>query len=122
MDYLIAFITGGLTCALVQILMDRTKLQPGHVMVLLVVTGSILSFLGIYGPWKEFAGGGASVPLLGFGHMLFEGVKKSVDENGFLGLFKGGFTASSVGISAALLFGYVASLIFKPAIKTAGEK
>lgn len=122
MEYLIAFITGGLTCALVQILMDRTKLQPGHVMVLLVVTGSVLSFFGIYAPWKEFAGGGASVPLLGFGHMLFEGVKKGVDESGFLGIFKGGFTASAVGISAALIFGYLGSVVFKPRIKTAGEK
>lgn len=122
MDYLIAFVTGGITCALVQILMDRTKLQPGHVMVLLVITGSVLSFLGIYGPWKEFAGGGASVPLLGFGHMLFDGVKKAVDESGFLGVFKGGFTASAVGIDAALIFGYLASVVFKPRIKTAGEK
>ena len=75
MDYLIAFLAGGGTCALVQILMDRTKLQPGHVMVLLVVSGTVLSFLGIYGPWKEFAGAGATVPLLGFGHTLFDGVK-----------------------------------------------
>ncbi len=122
MDYIIAFLAGGITCALVQILMDRTKLQPGHVMVLLVVTGAILSFLGIYGPWKEFAGAGASVPLLGFGHMLYDGVKTAIDEEGFLGIFKGGFTASSAGISAALLFGYGSSFIFKPKIKTAGEK
>ena len=122
MDYIIAFLTGGITCAIVQILMDRTKLQPGHVMVILVITGSILSFLGIYGPWKEFAGAGASVPLLGFGHGLFEGVKKAITEEGFIGIFKGGFTASAVGISAALVFGYIASLIFQPKIKTAGEK
>lgn len=122
MEYLIAFLAGGGTCALVQILMDRTKLQPGHVMVLLVVTGTVLSFLGIYAPWKEYAGAGATVPLLGFGHTLFEGVKKAVDEDGFLGIFKGGFTSSAVGISAAMIFGYVASLIFKPRIKTAGEK
>ena len=111
MEYITAFITGGITCALVQILMDRTKLQPGHVMVLLVVTGTVLSFLGIYGPWKEFAGAGASVPLLGFGHTLFEGVKKAVQEDGFLGIFKGGFTSSAVGISAALVFSYLASLL-----------
>ena len=122
MDYIIAFITGGLTCALVQILMDRTKLQPGHVMVILVITGAVMSFFGLYGPWKEFAGAGATVPLLGFGHNLFEGVKKAVTEDGFLGIFKGGFTASAVGICAALVFGYVASLIFQPKIKTAGEK
>lgn len=122
MEYIIAFLAGGGTCALVQILMDRTKLQPGHVMVLLVVSGSVLSFLGIYGPWKEFAGAGATVPLPGFGHTLFEGVKKAVQEDGFLGIFKGGFTSSAVGISAALIFGYVASLVFKPRIKTAGER
>ena len=121
-EYIIAIVTGGVTCALVQILMDRTKLQPGQVMVLLVVAGSILSFLGIYAPWKEFAGAGASVPLLGFGHSLFEGVKKAITEDGFLGIFKGGFTASAVGICAALVFGYVASLLFKPKMKTAGEK
>lgn len=122
MDYIIAFLTGGITCALVQILMDRTKLQPGHVMVILVVTGSVLSFFGLYGPWKDFAGAGATVPLLGFGHNLFEGVKTAIQEDGFLGIFKGGFTASAVGICAALVFGYLASLIFKPRIKTAGEK
>lgn len=122
MEYLTAFITGGVTCALVQILMDKTKLLPGRVMVILVVTGSVLSFLGWYAPWKEFAGAGATVPLLGFGHTLFEGVKKAVEEEGFIGIFKGGFTASAVGISSALVFGYIASLIFQPKIKTAGEK
>lgn len=122
MEYILAFLIGGGTCALVQILMDRTKLQPGHVMVILVVSGSVLSFLGLYGPWKEFAGAGATVPLLGFGHTLFEGVKKAVQEDGFLGIFKGGFTSSAVGISAALIFGYIASIVFKPKIKTAGER
>lgn len=122
MDYLIAFLAGGGTCALVQILMDRTKLQPGHVMVILVITGSVLSFLGLYEPWKEFAGAGATVPLLGFGHNLFDGVKTAVQEDGFLGIFKGGFTSSAAGICAALVFSYIASLLFKPKIKTAGEK
>lgn len=122
MEFILAFLIGGGTCALVQILMDRTKLQPGHVMVILVVSGSVLSFLGLYGPWKEFAGAGATVPLLGFGHTLFEGVKKAVQEDGFLGIFKGGFTSSAVGISAALIFGYIASIVFKPKIKTAGER
>ena len=122
MEYILAFLIGGGTCALVQILMDRTKLQPGHVMVILVVSGSVLSFLGLYGTWKEFAGAGATVPLLGFGHTLFEGVKKAVQEDGFLGIFKGGFTSSAVGISAALIFGYIASVVFKPKIKTAGER
>ena len=122
MEYITAFITGGLTCALVQILMDKTKLLPGRVMVNLVVAGSVLSFFGLYAPWKEFAGAGATVPLPGFGHTLFEGVKKAVDEDGFIGIFKGGFTSSAVGISAALIFGYLASVVFQPKIKTAGDK
>ncbi|MBQ9767474.1 MAG: stage V sporulation protein AE [Lachnospiraceae bacterium] len=117
MDYLIAFLVGGVICALVQILMDQTKLQPGRIMVLLVCTGAVLSAVGVYAPFKEWAGAGASIPLSGFGHTLFEGVKKAVDEDGFLGIFKGGFTASAVGISAALVFGYLASHIFKPKMK-----
>lgn len=122
MDYLLAFLVGGAICALVQILLDCTKLQPGRVMVLLVCAGAVLSAIGLYGPFKEWAGAGASVPLLGFGHALFEGVKKAVDQEGFLGIFKGGFTASAVGISAALVFGYLASLIFSPKSKEAGGK
>lgn len=122
MDYLIAFLVGGAICALVQILLDRTTMQPGRVMVLLVCTGAVLSALGLYGPFKEWAKAGASVPLLGFGHTLFEGVRKAVDEEGFLGIFKGGFTASAVGISAALIFGYLASLLFSPKAKQAGQK
>lgn len=117
MDYLIAFLVGGAVCSLVQVLMDQTKLQPGRIMVILVCTGAVLSAVGVYGPFKEWAGAGASVPLSGFGHTLFEGVKKAVDEDGFLGIFKGGFTASAVGISAALIFGYLASHVFKPKMK-----
>lgn len=117
MEYLLAFLTGGVICALVQVLMDQTKLQPGRIMVLLVCTGTVLSALGLYGPFKEWAGAGASIPLSGFGHTLFEGVKKSVDEDGFLGIFKGGFTASAVGISAALLFGYLTSVVFRSKMK-----
>lgn len=117
MDYLIAFLVGGAICALVQVLMDQTKLQPGRIMVLLVCLGAVLSAVGIYGPFKEWAGAGASIPLTGFGHTLFEGVKKGVDESGFLGIFKGGFTASAVGISAALIFGYLASLVFRSKMK-----
>lgn len=117
MDYLIAFLVGGGICALVQILMDQTKLQPGRIMVLLVCSGAVLSAVGVYGPFKEWAGAGASIPLSGFGHTLFEGVKKAVDEDGFLGIFKGGFTASAVGISAALIFGYLAAHAFKPKMK-----
>lgn len=117
MDYINAFWVGGLICALVQILLDRTKLMPGRIMVLLVCLGAILSAVGIFKPIQEYAGAGISVPLVGFGNVLYEGVKKAVDENGFLGLFMGGFTASAVGISTALIFSYLASIIFKPKMK-----
>ena len=117
MDYLKAFLVGGTICALVQILLDRTKLMPGRVMVTLVCSGVVLGALGIYEPFLDWAGAGASIPLLGFGNTLWNGVKKAVDESGFIGLFKGGFTASAAGVSAALIFGYLASLIFKPKMK-----
>lgn len=117
MDYLNAFWVGGVICALVQILMEKTKLMPGRIMVLLVCTGAVLSALGLYEPFQEFAGAGASVPLLGFGNVLMKGVKEAVDEQGFLGLFSGGFQAGAVGTSAALIFGYLASLIFDPKMK-----
>lgn len=117
MEYLKAFIIGGLICALVQILLDKTKLMPGRIMVLLVCSGALLSAIGLYKPFADFAGAGASVPLLGFGHVLWEGMKKSIQENGFLGLFMGGFTACATGVSAALIFSYLASLIFKPKMK-----
>ena len=113
MDYIRAFLAGGVICALVQILMEKTKMMPGRIMVLLVVSGAI----GIYEPFKEWAGAGASVPLLGFGNILWQGVKKAVGEDGILGAFKGGLTASSSGITAALVFGYLASLVFKPKMK-----
>jgi len=112
MDYINAFWVGGLICALAQILLEKTKMMPGRIMVLLVVSGTVLGFLGIYEPFQEFAGAGASVPLLGFGNVLMKGVKEAVDENGFLGLFMGGFKAGAVGTSAALIFGYLSSLIF----------
>ncbi len=117
MDYVYSFLIGGLICALVQILLDRTKLMPGRVMVLLVCTGAVLGFCNIYGPFQEFAKSGASVPLLGFGNVLWKGVKEAVDQNGFIGIFMGGFEASAVGISAALIFGYLASFIFEPKMK-----
>ncbi len=117
MDYLIAFLVGGAICAAVQVLMEKTKLMPGRIMVLLVVTGAVISFFGWYEPFMEFAGGGASVPLLGFGNVLMKGVKEAVDEQGVLGLFAGGFKAGAVGTASALIFGYLASLIFKPKMK-----
>ena len=117
MDYINAFWVGGLICALVQILLDRTKLMQGRIMVLLVCSGAVLGFLNIYQPFQEVAGAGASVPLLGFGNVLWNGVKEAVDKSGFLGIFQGGFKASAVGISAALIFGYAASFVFEPHMK-----
>lgn len=117
MDYINAFWVGGLICALVQILMDKTKLMPGRIMVLLVCGGAVLGALGFYEPFLKFAGAGASVPLLGFGNVLWKGVKEAIDTDGFIGIFMGGFTASAVGISGALILGYVASLIFNPKMK-----
>ena len=117
MDFLKAFLVGGLICALVQILMDNTKLMPGRIMVMLVCLGSILGAVGVYEPFAKWAGAGATVPLSGFGNILFKGVKEAVDKEGFIGVFKGGFTSSAVGISSALIFGYLASLIFNPKMK-----
>lgn len=117
MDYVNAFWVGGLICALVQILLEKTKLMPGRIMVMLVCTGAALGAIGLYQPFQEFAGAGASVPLLGFGNVLMKGVKEAVDQEGFLGLFSGGFKAGAVGTSAALIFGYLASLIFNPKMK-----
>ena len=117
MVFVKAFVIGGLICAAVQILMEKTKLMPGRIMVLLVCSGVVLGAVGLYEPILEFAGAGASVPLLGFGNVLWKGIKQSVDESGFLGLFKGGFTACAVGASSALIFGYISSWIFKPHMK-----
>lgn len=117
MDYINAFWVGGVICALVQILMEKTKLLPGRIMVLLVCGGAVLGAIGLYEPLVEFAGAGATVPLLGFGNTLWKGVKEAVDQNGFLGIFMGGFKASAVGISAALVFGYLGSIFFQPKMK-----
>jgi stage V sporulation protein AE len=117
MNYICAFLVGGFICSIVQILMDNTKLLPGRIMVILVCTGVVLGALGWYEPFAKWAGAGASVPLLGFGNTLMKGMKEAVDKEGFIGLFKGGFTACSVGVSTALIFGYLASLIFKPKMK-----
>ncbi len=117
MDYVIAFVVGGIICALAQILMDKTKMLPGRVMVLLVCTGVVLGAIGVYGPFSEWAGAGANVPLLGFGNTLWTGMKEAIDKEGFIGIFKGGFTACAVGVSAALVLSYIASLIFDSKMK-----
>ena len=113
MIFLKAFIVGGIICALVQIVIDKTKVTPARIMVSLVCIGAI----GIYEPLTKWAGCGATVPLLGFGNNRWKGMKEAIDESGFLGLFKGGFTASAVGISGALIFGYLSALIFKSKMK-----
>ncbi|MEG2349073.1 MAG: SpoVA/SpoVAEb family sporulation membrane protein [Hungatella sp.] len=117
MDYIKAFLVGGMICAGVQILMEKTKMMPGRIMVTLVVSGSILGFLGLYEPFAEWAGAGATIPLLGFGNTLWKGVKEGLKSDGFLGLFRGGLTAGAVGTSGALIFGYLGSLIFKSKMK-----
>lgn len=117
MDYLKAFVVGGIICVLTQILMEKTRLMPGRIMVILVTTGTVLGAIGLYEPLVQFAGAGASVPLTGFGNVLWKGMKMAVDNSDFLGLFKGGFTACAVGVSAALVFGYIASWIFEPKMK-----
>lgn len=118
MDYVKAFVVGGIICAIVQILMEKTKLMPGRIMVMLVCTGALLGAVGIYGPFSKWAGAGANVPLLGFGNVLWKGVKEAVDSEGFIGQFKGGFKACAVGVSAALIFSYIAALITKPKLKS----
>lgn len=117
MEYLIAFLIGGAICAIVQIIMDNTKLLPGRIMVGLVCVGAIISFFGWYDPFVEWAKSGASVPLIGFGHLLFKGVREAVDKQGFIGTFYGGMESAAVGISGALIMGYLASLVFKSKMK-----
>jgi len=117
MDYIKAFIVGGAICGLVQILMDKTKLMPGRIMVMLVCSGVVLGAIGVYQPFADWAGAGATVPLLGFGNLLWKGVQEAVAKDGFLGIFKGGLTSASGGITAALVFSYFAALIFEPKMK-----
>ena len=117
MDYLKAFITGGIICAIGQILIDKTKLTPARILSLYVVSGVILGAVGLYGPIADWGGAGATVPLTGFGYNLAKGVKAAVAENGFLGAFTGGVTAAAGGIAAAVFFGYLIALVFKPGAK-----
>ena len=117
MEYLKAFLVGGLLCLLGQILIDRTKLTPARILVLFVCSGAFLELFGLYKPIIEFAQAGGSVPLTGFGSILTDGVKESIDKEGFIGILKGGLIASAAGIDASLLFGFLASLIFKSKAK-----
>ena len=117
MSILKCFVTGGLICVIGQILIDKTKLTPARILVIFVITGVILGGLGIYQYIVDFAGAGATVPLTGFGYNLAKGAIKAVKEIGILGAFTGGVTAAAGGISAAIFFGYIASLISKPKMK-----
>ena len=111
--YLWAFIIGGLICAIAQILLDRTKLTPARILVSYVVAGVILGGLGLYKPLVDLAGAGATVPLTGFGYNISKGIREAVDEKGLLGIFTGAPPAAAGGTTAALVFGYLAALIFK---------
>ncbi|MBQ9140040.1 MAG: stage V sporulation protein AE [Ruminococcus sp.] len=112
-ELLKAFLVGGIICAIGQIFIDYTKLTPARILTGFVVAGVALSAIGLYKPLADFAGAGASVPLTGFGHLLAEGIRKAVDSDGFIGIFTGGLTASAAGITAALLAGLGAALLFK---------
>ena len=108
-----AFIVGGAFCVIAQILIDKTKLTPARILVTFVVAGVVLGAIGIYKPIVDFAGAGATVPLTGFGYLISEGIRDAVDKQGLLGALTGGLTAAAGGISAALVFGYLASVLFK---------
>ena len=114
LEYLKDFITGGAICLVGQILIDKTKLTPARILTGCVVLGVILGAVGLYQPFADWAGAGATVPLTGFGNVLVKGVKKAVDEQGLLGVITGGFTAAAAGLGAAVFFGLVMAALFKP--------
>ena len=112
LDYVRAFICGGLLCALAQVLIDKTKITPARILVGYVVAGVILGAVGIYKPFIDFAGAGATVPLTGFGYVISRGVREAVIRDGLIGALTGGLTAAAGGITAALVFGLLASVVF----------
>ena len=118
MDFVKAFIVGGAICVICQLLIDLTKLTPARIMVLFVCSGVLLGALGIYDKLVEFASSGATVPLCGFGNLLASGVKKAIDEKGFLGIFTGGLTCAAAGITAATTFAFLAAILRKPKDKS----
>ena len=117
MEYLNAFVCGGILCAIGQILIDRTQLTPARILTGYVITGVLLSALGLYQPLADWGGAGATVPLTGFGHALAKGVKTAVAEQGWLGIFTGGLTATAGGIAAAVVFGVIMAALFRPGDK-----
>ena len=118
MEYIRAFVVGGLICVVGQLLIDLTRLTPARIMVGFVTAGVVLGAVGLYKPLTEFAGAGATVPLSGFGNLLAEGVRTAVDEKGLLGALTGGFTAGAAGIAAAVIFGFLGALLAKPGDKS----
>ena len=118
MEYLKAFLCGGVLCLIGQILIDRTKLTPARILVIYVTAGVVLSGLGVYQKLADWGGAGATVPLTGFGHLLAKGVKKAVAEQGVLGALTGGVTAAAGGITAAIFFGFLVALVCKPKPKS----
>ena len=118
LEYAKAFLVGGALCAVGQVLIDYTKLTPARILVAYVVAGVVLGGLGWYQPLIDFAGAGASVPLTGFGSLLAKGVREAVEKDGLLGVLSGGLTASAAGITATMVFGLLAALIFKPKSKS----
>ncbi len=117
LEYLKAFVVGGLFCVVGQLLIDLTKLTPARILVSYVVAGVFLGAVGLYQPLIDFAGGGATVPLTGFGSLLAKGVKEAVDKEGLIGAFTGGLTSAAAGITAAVFFGLIAGLCFKSGSK-----
>lgn len=114
MEYVIAFVVGGLICVIGQLMMDVGKLTPAHVMSTLVVAGVALDFLGLYDKFIDFAGAGATVPITSFGHSLYHGAIEEAQQHGVIGVLTGIFEITSAGISAAIAFGFLASLVFRP--------
>ena len=117
MEYFWALVVGGLICVVGQVLIDLTKLTPARILTSYVVAGVVLGAVGVYKPIVDFAGGGATVPLTGFGYLLSKGVREAVDEKGLVGVFTGGFTSAAAGVAAAIFFGLLAALVFKSGSK-----
>lgn len=118
MEYVKAFVIGGLICVVGQILIDYTKLTPARILVMFVTLGVVLTAVGLYEPLVNFAGAGATVPLSGFGYTMAKGTQEAVRKDGLLGVFTGGVTAGAAGIAAAVFFGYLAALLSKPGDKS----
>ena len=117
MQYFYAFVVGGALCVIAQLMVDLTRITPGKILVLYVTAGVVLGALGLYQPLVDFAGAGASVPLLGFGNSLARGAIKGAAERGVIGAFTGGMTGTAAGVAAAILFGYLAAILFQPRTK-----